>query len=99
MFRNIGPTEIIVIVVILVLIFGAAKLPSIARNVGKSMKVMKEEIKDLREDDKPSTSATGTQDAPTTDAPSNDAPTSQAPPSQSSDQSSARPTDWPPRSS
>ncbi|PFG20765.1 Sec-independent protein translocase subunit TatA [Serinibacter salmoneus] len=94
MFRNIGPTEIIVIVVILVLIFGAAKLPNIARNVGKSMKVMKEEIKDLREDDKQDSSTSGAQDAPT-----NDAPTSEKPPSQPSDQSSARPTDWPPRNS
>ena len=43
--------EILIIIVVLVLVFGAAKLPSIASSVGKSMKVFKKEVRELREDD------------------------------------------------
>lgn len=45
--------EILIIIIVLVLVFGAAKLPSIASSVGKSMKVFKKEVKELRDEDKP----------------------------------------------
>ncbi len=38
MLRNIGPGEIIVIVVVLTLVFGASKLPELARSIGASAK-------------------------------------------------------------
>ncbi len=38
MLRQIGPGEIIVIVVVLVLLFGASKLPQLARSIGQSAK-------------------------------------------------------------
>ncbi|ACQ80315.1 twin-arginine translocation protein, TatA/E family subunit [Beutenbergia cavernae DSM 12333] len=47
---RIQPWHILVLVVVILLVFGASRLPNIARNVGKSMKIMKEEVKDLRED-------------------------------------------------
>ncbi|WP_067780968.1 Sec-independent protein translocase subunit TatA [Actinomyces vulturis] len=50
------PWHWIVILVLLILLFGANKLPEIAGSVGKSMKVFKKEVKELR-DDEPSTSA------------------------------------------
>lgn len=46
-----SPTHIVVLLVIIILIFGANKLPEIAGNLGKSMKVFKKEVKELREDD------------------------------------------------
>jgi sec-independent protein translocase protein TatA len=42
--------HLIVLLVVILLVFGASKLPDITRNVGKSMKIFKEEVKDLRED-------------------------------------------------
>lgn len=43
--------HILVLLLVVMLLFGANRLPDIARNLGKSAKVLKEEIKDLREDD------------------------------------------------
>ena len=52
-------TELIVILVILVFLFGATKIPQIARALGKSVKEFKggmregdEEVKDKKEEDK-----------------------------------------------
>lgn len=46
-----SPTHIVVLLVVIILVFGAKKLPEIAGSVGKSMKVFKKEIKELREDE------------------------------------------------
>lgn len=35
---NLGPTELIIILVILLLLFGAKKLPDLANSVGRSIK-------------------------------------------------------------
>ncbi|MBU1061321.1 MAG: twin-arginine translocase TatA/TatE family subunit [Candidatus Omnitrophica bacterium] len=43
---GIGMQELILILVICLLIFGAAKLPEIARNLGKGIKEFKKEMKD-----------------------------------------------------
>jgi sec-independent protein translocase protein TatA len=42
--------HIILLLVVILLVFGASKLPDITRNVGRSMKIFKEEVKDLRDD-------------------------------------------------
>nr|WP_092609024.1 Sec-independent protein translocase subunit TatA [Actinomyces ruminicola] len=47
----IKPTHIVVLLVLVLLIFGANKLPEIAGSIGKSMKVFKKEVKELREDE------------------------------------------------
>ena len=47
---NLSGWEIIIILVVLILVFGAAKLPTIASSVGKSMKVFKKEVSELRDD-------------------------------------------------
>jgi sec-independent protein translocase protein TatA len=47
---GIGMPELIVILVIILLIFGAAKLPEIGRSLGKAIKEFKKAGKD--EDDK-----------------------------------------------
>ncbi|MBR6459687.1 MAG: twin-arginine translocase TatA/TatE family subunit [Actinomycetaceae bacterium] len=44
------PSHIIVLVVVLIVIFGAAKLPDIAKSIGQSAKVFKKEMKELTDD-------------------------------------------------
>ena len=45
------PLHWIVIFVLLILLFGANKLPDFAANLGQSLKVFKKEVKELREED------------------------------------------------
>ncbi len=49
------PWHWVVIIILLVVIFGAGKLPEIARNLGLSAKVLKKEMKELSDDDTPAT--------------------------------------------
>ncbi|EPD30479.1 twin-arginine translocase TatA/TatE family subunit [Gleimia europaea] len=49
------PSHIIVLLIILIIVFGASKLPDIAKNLGKSAKVLKKEMKELTEDEEPTT--------------------------------------------
>lgn len=50
MFTNgFGPWHVIIIVLLVVLLFGAKRLPDAARSIGKSMKIFRAETKDMRE--------------------------------------------------
>ena len=49
-FRN--PWAIILLVVLVILLFGANKLPGLARNMGKSMRIFKTEVEEMRGDDR-----------------------------------------------
>ena len=44
MFSNIGGPTLIVIVFIVLLLFGAPKLPGLAKSLGQSMKILKKEV-------------------------------------------------------
>jgi sec-independent protein translocase protein TatA len=48
---SIGAPEIILIIVVLVLLFGARKLPDLARGTGRALRIFKAETKGLTEDD------------------------------------------------
>ncbi|QTE27835.1 Sec-independent protein translocase subunit TatA [Pengzhenrongella sicca] len=50
---NLKPGEIALILLIVLLLFGAKRLPDLARSVGKSLKILKTEVKDLGDDDAP----------------------------------------------
>lgn len=43
---GLGPTELIVVLVILLLLFGGAKLPALAKGLGQSIKEFKNAAKD-----------------------------------------------------
>jgi sec-independent protein translocase protein TatA len=45
------PWHIAVLVVILILLFGAKRLPDAARSLGRSMRILKAETRGLQEDD------------------------------------------------
>ena len=46
-----GPTEILLILLVLVLLFGAKKLPELARGSGRALRIFKAETKGLMDDD------------------------------------------------
>jgi sec-independent protein translocase protein TatA len=48
---NLGPTEIILIALVIFALFGYKKLPDAARSVGRSMRIFKSETKGMRQDD------------------------------------------------
>ncbi len=47
---GLGPWEIVLIVVIALLVFGAKKLPELGRSVGKGIKEFKKGINDIEND-------------------------------------------------
>lgn len=64
MFSGIGATEIILVVLVVVLLFGAKKLPDLARGSGRALRIFKSETKGLMDDDddKPSSSTSSADD-------------------------------------
>ena len=68
---DLGPWEIAIIAVVILVLFGSKKLPDAARSLGRSLRILKTEVKGLHDDDddKP---------APTT-APPAELPAGQAP--------------------
>ena len=54
----IGTTEIIVIALIILLLFGGAKLPALMKGLGKGVKDFKDEVAGVSTDDKQETSDT-----------------------------------------
>lgn len=65
---NIGdlfdsPWKVLIIAALLIVFFGARKLPDAARSLGKSMRILKKEVSGLHDDDEPA-SGTAVQAAP-----------------------------------
>ncbi|MGH3285649.1 MAG: Sec-independent protein translocase subunit TatA [Streptosporangiaceae bacterium] len=52
-----SPWKILIVAVVLIVLFGSAKLPVAARSLGKSMRILKSEMKDLHGDDTGSAAA------------------------------------------
>jgi len=48
----LGTTEIILIVAVLFLLFGASRLPQLAKSIGQSRKAFKEGMRDAEEEEK-----------------------------------------------
>lgn len=46
-----GATELLIILLILVVLFGAKKLPELARGTGRALRIFKSETKGLADDD------------------------------------------------
>jgi sec-independent protein translocase protein TatA len=49
--RNIGGPEILIILVVVLLLFGAKKLPELARSIGASAKEFKKGVEDGADED------------------------------------------------
>ena len=50
LIANLGPTELLLILAVLVLLFGATKLPDLARGSGRALRIFKAETKGLMDD-------------------------------------------------
>lgn len=50
MFGSLGPGELIIILLILVLLFGAKKLPQLGEGIGKALKNFKKSVNDAEAD-------------------------------------------------
>lgn len=44
-FANLGGWEFLIILVVILLLFGALKLPGLAKSIGQSMKILKNEVR------------------------------------------------------
>jgi len=49
---NFGTTEILLIVAVLFLLFGASRLPQLAKSLGQSRKAFKEGLREAEDDEK-----------------------------------------------
>ncbi|MCD7441948.1 Sec-independent protein translocase subunit TatA [Streptomyces lincolnensis] len=57
MFGRLGAPEIILILVVIILLFGAKKLPDMARSLGKSARILKSEAKAMKSEGQDNASA------------------------------------------
>lgn len=66
---NFGTTEIILIVAVLFLLFGASRLPQLAKSLGQSRKAFKEGMREAEEEERAENEKKlGTAEAPQIDA-------------------------------
>jgi sec-independent protein translocase protein TatA len=65
-----GTAEMLIILAIVILVFGAAKLPELARGTGQALRIFKSETKGLKDDEEPEPEQPRTElPAPTDEAP------------------------------
>ncbi len=50
---DIGWPEILIIAVVILVLFGSRKMPDAARSLGRSLRILKTEVKGLHDDDEP----------------------------------------------
>lgn len=53
------PAQLLILLVIILLLFGASRLPNTARQLGRSMRIFKSEMKEMKNDDPRPAKATG----------------------------------------
>ncbi|MBZ4486456.1 Sec-independent protein translocase subunit TatA [Microbacterium sp. cx-55] len=51
MLQNLTGWHFLIILLVILLLFGAAKLPALARSLGQSARVFKGEMKEMKKDD------------------------------------------------
>ena len=48
------PSHILILLLVVLVLFGAKRLPDSARSLGKSMRIFRSELKEMKQDDKKS---------------------------------------------
>lgn len=51
-----GPVELLIIAGVIIVLFGSKKLPDAARSMGRSLRIFKSEVKELRDEPTPAPS-------------------------------------------
>jgi sec-independent protein translocase protein TatA len=51
MFQGITGVHLLIVLAVILLLFGATKLPALAKSVGQSARVFKQEMKEMKRDD------------------------------------------------
>lgn len=54
---SLGWSEVLIILVLILLLFGANKLPELARSMGRSARIFKSEVKEMRAEDEAANAA------------------------------------------
>lgn len=52
-FASLGPSELLIVFAIIVLLFGASRLPSLARSLGRAQREFQEGTRQLDHNDQP----------------------------------------------
>lgn len=52
---DVGPLEIIIIAVVILILFGSKKMPDAARSLGRSLRIFKSETRGLHQDEQMAT--------------------------------------------
>lgn len=60
MFANLSGWHFLLLLVIILLLFGAPKLPQLARSLGQSMRIFRGEMRQMKDDDPAGPAAAGT---------------------------------------
>ncbi len=81
-----SPWKIAIIAILIIVLFGSKKLPSAARSLGQSMRILKREVQGLHEDEPESGTSASDSSAPAAPAQLTAAPAAAAVPAPASDQ-------------
>jgi sec-independent protein translocase protein TatA len=65
MFGNFGTGELILVFLVILILFGAKKIPDLAQGLGKGLKLFKNAVKDVEDEVKDSTDDKKTDDKET----------------------------------
>ena len=52
-FQSVGPAELLIVLAVLLLVFGASRIPKLARSLGKSAKEFKKGLNEDSNDQEP----------------------------------------------
>ena len=66
---DLGKPEILILLIVILVLFGAKRLPGAARSLGQSMRIFKAETKGLRSDDDATVPPAAATPAPTVQLP------------------------------
>ena len=58
--NGLEPWHLVIVVLVLVLVFGSKRLPDTAKSLGQSLRILKAELKESQQDDKPASDAAPT---------------------------------------
>lgn len=74
MLGNLNGWHLVILLVVILLLFGAAKLPALAKSMGQSARVFKGEMKAMREEDASSDASKNDDPATTTQISTSESP-------------------------